>query len=323
MPSNFLVIRWSGMGDIIMTLPAVKWLKKQYRDCRISYLTDTAFSGIVEKSGMVDRTITIDRRGFAATDRFVSSLAGAMKSIHHLRREKIDMAFDLQGFGETAVLAYISGAPVRVGRIKGSPLRKRVYNSAINADWEKEHRTQYFVRTVAEACGSIVPTSIDPPELAHRSERIEIPAKIIGLNIGASTESRRWSEKYFFDLAKRLAAKGAAIRIFLGPQERYLTEAAHRACRINGWDFSSHQRMEPLMEALSQCSLLISNDTGPGHLAAALGLPVITLFSSGDPDNVRPLARHARWFRNKNDINQIQVADVELASRELLNATYP
>ena len=72
------------------------------------------------------------------------------------------------------------------------------------------------------------------------------------------------------------------------------------------------------MEALSQCSLLISNDTGPGHLAAALGLPVITLFSTGDPDNVKPLARHARWFRNETDINQIRVADVATACLELL-----
>lgn len=323
MPSNFLVIRWSGMGDIIMTLPAVKWLKKQYRNCRVSYLTDTAFAGIVEKSGLVDRTVRIDRRGFAATDRFISSVTGTMKSIYYLRREKIDMAFDLQGFGETAALAYLSGAPVRVGRIKGSPLRKRIYNSAINADWEKEHRTQYFIRAVAEACGFNVPDSIDFPELAHRSDRIESPEKIIGLNIGASTESRRWSEKYFFELAQRLAAKGAAIRIFLGPQEKYLIEAARKACRINGWNFSSHRQMEPLMEALSQCSLLISNDTGPGHLAAALGLPVITLFSTGDPDNVRPLSKHARWFRNKNDINQIRVSDVEQAGWELLNATYP
>ena len=318
MPSNFLVIRWSGMGDIVMTLPAIKWLKKQYRNCRISYLTDTAFAGIVEKSGLVDRTVRIDRRGFAATDRFASSLAGAIKSIYSLRREKIDMAFDLQGFGETAVLAYLSGAPVRVGRIKGSPLRKRIYNSAINADWEKEHRTQYFIRTVAEACGFDVPASMDSPELAHRSDRIEIPAKIIGLNIGASTESRRWSEKHFFALAKRLAANGAAISIFLGPQEKYLIEAARRACRINGWDFSSHRQMEPLMAALSQCSLLVSNDTGPGHLAAALGLPVITLFSTGDPDNVRPLSRNARWFRNETDINQIRVADVATACLELL-----
>ena len=72
------------------------------------------------------------------------------------------------------------------------------------------------------------------------------------------------------------------------------------------------------MKALSECHLLISNDTGPGHLAAALDLPVVTLFSTGSPENVRPLATRAKWFRNETDINQIAVVDVEQACLELL-----
>ena len=74
------------------------------------------------------------------------------------------------------------------------------------------------------------------------------------------------------------------------------------------------------MEALSQCRLLISNDTGPGHLAAAMGIDVITLFSSGSPDNVKPLAKQALWFRNETDINRINVSDVEKGCLEILSA---
>ncbi len=321
---NFLIIRWSGMGDIIMTLPAIKWLKDNFENCHISYLTDTAFAGIVEKSESVDSIAKIDRRGIATTGRFTSSVAGAISSMFRIRRKKIDMAFDLQGFGETAIIAYLSGAPVRIGRIKDSPLRKRVYNSPILADWENEHRTRYFARAVAEALGSEAPTTIEPPRIKIKTNlKNPPPERIIGLNIGASTESRRWSELNFFELAKRLAPKGFAIRFLLGPQEVFLMKATQKVCRQNNWDFSLHRQIESLIKAVSECCLLISNDTGPGHLAAALGLPVITLFSTGDPDNVRPLTRHARWFRNKNDINQIRVADVEQASWELLNATYP
>ena len=57
MPHKFLVIRWSGMGDIVMTLPAIRWLKKQFKGCHISYLTDSTFAGILDHSGLVDRII--------------------------------------------------------------------------------------------------------------------------------------------------------------------------------------------------------------------------------------------------------------------------
>jgi heptosyltransferase-1 len=317
---NFLIIRWSGMGDIIMTLPAIKWLKDHFENCHISYLTDTAFAGIVEKSESVDSIAKIDRRGIATTGRFTSSVAGAISSMFRIRRKKINMAFDLQGFGETAIIAYLSGAPVRIGRIKGSPLRKHVYNSPILADWENEHRTRYFARTVAEAFGSEAPITIEPPRIKIKSNLKNPPSeRIIGLNIGASTESRRWSELNFYELAKRLAPKGFAIRFLLGPQEAFLVKATKKVCRQNNWDFSLHRQIESLIKAVSECCLLISNDTGAGHLAAALDIPVVTLFSTGSPDNVRPLAKTAKWFRDIDDINRISVSVVEEASLTILD----
>jgi len=315
---KILVIRWSGMGDIIMTLPAVKWLKDHFQGCHISYLTDIAFAAILQKSNLIDSIETIDRRGFTSPKRFLSAAAGTLATVYHLRGSKFNMAFDLQGFGETALLALLSGAPIRVGRIKDSSLRRWIYNHPIEADWIAEHRSRYFIRTVAEACAAAVPAVIDPPELKIASGRDHGARPFIGLNIGASTESRRWSEQNFIELAKRLSRRGHGIRFFLGPQEKLLTTTIRQVCLENHWDFSRHTRMEPLMQTIAECRLLVSNDTGPGHLAAALGIPVITLFSSGDPDNVKPLAKEALWFRNQTDINLITVAEVEDACLELL-----
>lgn len=315
---KILIIRWSGMGDIIMTLPAVKWLKEHFQNCHISYLTDIAFAAILEKSGLVDCIEAIDRRGFTSGKRFLSASDGVLATVYHLRRAGFNMTFDLQGFGETALLARLSGAPIRVGRVKNSPLRRWIYTTPVEADWAAEHRTRYFVRTVAEACGAGAPAVIDPPELKLSSGPNSTERSYVGLNIGASTESRRWSEQHFIALAKRLSGRGYDIRFLLGPQENFLTTVIRPACLENNWGFACHNRMEPLMDALSRCRLLVSNDTGPGHLAAALGIPVITLFSSGDPENVKPLAKRLLWFRNEADINRITVSEVEQACLELL-----
>jgi len=317
---KILVIRWSGMGDIIMTLPALKWLKEHFQDCRISFLTDTAFAAILEKSGLVDCIESIDRRGFASGKRFISAAAGTLTTVYHLRRHNFDMVFDLQGFGETALLALLSGSPVRVGRVKNSSLRRWIYTTPIEADWAAEHRSRYFVRAVAEACGAAVPPVIDPPELKIEPGPASKHRPYVGLNIGASTESRRWSERHFIELARRLSRRGYGIRFFLGPQEKFLTDALRPTCLENQWDFALHNRMAPLMKTIAECRLLVSNDTGPGHLAAAMGIPVITLFSTGDPENVKPLAERSLWLRNVSNINLITVPEVEEACLQLLQS---
>ena len=97
-----------------------------------------------------------------------------------------------------------------------------------------------------------------------------------------------------------------------------MIDTVKEVCMNSSWEVSVQSRIEPLMQALSECNLLVSNDTGPGHLAAALDVPVITLYSTGRPENVGPMAVGVRWFRNEADINDIRVDDVEQACVELL-----
>jgi heptosyltransferase-1 len=207
---------------------------------------------------------------------------------------------------------------VRVGRVKGSALRKRLYTVPILADWEHEHRANYFLWTIQGAFGIHDTKMANRPQLPNLHLQSDPSSRRIGFNLGASTSSRRWSEHHFLQLAEKLSNKGLIPRLFLGPQESFLEPTVRNACRQKGWEFFALEDITELMEALSECHLLVSNDTGPGHLAAALDLPVITLFSTGSPENVRPLATRAKWFRNETDINQITVVDVEQACLELL-----
>jgi heptosyltransferase I len=316
---RFLVIRWSGMGDVVMTLPALKWLSDHFRHCEICYLTDRSFAKIPQLSEHVHHVTTIDRRGFKTRKNLPKTIWQTVVTIFRLRRKKFHMVFDLQGFGETSIIAFLTGAPTRLGRVKESPLRRRMYTIPILADWEHDHRSRYFVKAITRAFGYGAPAYLDRP-LIRVGEKKPVARRLrIGLNIGASTASRRWSEKNFFLLAHRLSLKGYTIRFFLGPQERFLAETVKCRCDAEGWEFFIHKDLDTLIAALSACRLLVSNDTGPGHLAAALDIPVVTLFSTGSPENVRPLATHGKWLRNRSDINEISVSDVETACRSLLD----
>lgn len=314
---RFLVIRWSGMGDVVMTLPAVKWLKGRFPGSSICYLTDCAFTGIPLRSGLVRWVEAIDRRGFKSK-RLPAAALQTVRLVWMLRRSRFHAVFDLQGFGETSLIAYLTGAPVRVGRVKGSPLRRRIYTVPIRSDWEKEHRSEYFLNAVVRGLGGEQAAAPLPCRLLFQTEEASrCSDRVVGLNIGASTESRRWSEKNFFDLALRLSRRGFRIRFILGPQEAFLESAVRKRCAAEKWEITLHRELDPLIDALAGCRLLVSNDTGPGHLAAALGIPVVTLFSTGSPENVRPLAVHGKWLRDRSDINRIEVSEVESACLDL------
>ena len=318
---RFLVIRWSGMGDVVMTLPAVRWLRNRFKSCHITYLSEAAYAKIIEASGCVDSIETFNRKGFSRPRAFIPSILSLIPVLWRLHRGRFDYAFDLQGFGETALLAYLSGAKVRIGRSTESFLRKQIYTDPIHADWGRDHRSLFFLRAVAGAFVPILPDTVDPPKLRTlHPDHSPKDGLLIGLNIGASTESRRWSEQHFFELARRLAEQKYKIRFFIGPQETFLMETVKKACVKAGWELFSQIEMESFIEALSECALLVSNDTGPGHLAAALDVPIVTLYSTGNPENVGPLAIRTRWFRDEANINRIQVAEVEEACLELLRS---
>lgn len=306
------------MGDIVMTLPALQWIRDRFPDAAISYLTDTSFAAIPRMSGLADEVFAVDRRGFKTPRRVIQAAGGVLKTAGRLAFSSFHAAFDLQGFGETAILARLSGAPLRAGRVKGSWLRRRMYTFSISGDWEKEHRTAFFVRAVSGAFGEPFPQGPHFPSLPRPKGAFPDTSRVVGLNIGASTESRRWSEDHFFKLARLLSRQGWGVKFFVGPGEIPLIPKVHDACAKNRWGFSFHDRLGPFIRDLCRNRMLISNDTGPGHLAAAFGMPVVTLFSTGTPGNVAPMARRSAWLREKDDINRIRPEDVAGAALELL-----
>lgn len=319
MAKNFLVIRWSGMGDIVMALPALRFLKEREPGCHVTFLTDRAFSAIPRWSNLADEVVFIDRQAFKNPRTRLKAASGAVAAVRALRKRKYDIAFDLQGFGETALLAFLSGSPARVGRVKGSKLRERIYTRNIRQDWATVHRSRFFVDAVAFGLGVGQPEAFDPPAIFFDSVETAFDRPTVALNIGASTPSRRWPEDRFLRLAGELSRQGFGAHFLLGPQEAFLLEEVRNGCEANGWTFALHREMGPLAKDIAGCSLMVSNDTGPGHLAAAMGLPVVTLFSTGDPDNVRPLAPRSRWFRDAEEIGRIDPMDVLAACLELLS----
>ncbi|MFA6630112.1 MAG: glycosyltransferase family 9 protein [Sulfuricurvum sp.] len=310
--TRFLIIRYSGLGDLVMLLPTLRKLKTHYPDSTVTLLTDTSNRDFAKLScGLINDTICVNRKVFKQKH-FVAAAKEIIAMLFKIRK-RFDIVIDFQSFGETATISYLSNAKEKWGAEKKSKYNYG-YTDLVPYD-TSGHRSQLFARIAK------VDESLSRPKicLTQNSElfRQAIAAKLdqskptIGLNIGSTSESRRWSEQNFFQLASDLSER-YTILVFIGPLEQQYKEV------FKDFAIVENTTLEQLCGAISLCSYFISNDTGPVHLAGALGIPTLTLFSTGEDENVGCLNPYKRALR-KPDINAITVSDVSDELKALEN----
>ncbi len=301
---RILAIRYSGLGDVVMLLQTLEKLKNKYENCHITLLTDKSNISLKDIScGMIDEVISLDRSVFRKRKYFLS-LVEIVKLFPKIRKQ-FDMTIDFQNFGETATLTYFTNAKIKLG----SP-KKDKYNygyTEIIKRSDHNHRSQLFSRIAK------VDDNLDYSKLCLNNEAINFKEqlnkqldkskKTIGLNIGSTQDSRRWNENNFSKLNDILKAN-YNILIFIGPCEK-----AYKYAFKEDSFFIEDINLIKLSGAISICDCFISNDTGPVHIAAALQISTLTLFSTGNDFNVGALSNKKQSIKNVN-INKITVNEV-------------
>ena len=301
---RILAIRYSGLGDVVMLLQTLEKLKNKYENCHITLLTDKSNISLKDIScGMIDEVISLDRSVFKKRKYFLS-LVEIVKLFPKIRKQ-FDMTIDFQNFGETATLTYLTNAKIKLG----SP-KKDKYNygyTEIIKRSDHNHRSQLFSRIAK------VNDNLDYSKLCLNNEAINFKEqlknqidknkKTIGLNIGSTQDSRRWNENNFSKLNDILKAN-YNILIFIGPCEK-----AYKYAFKEDSFFIEDINLIKLSGAISICDCFISNDTGPVHIAAALQISTLTLFSTGNDFNVGALSNKKQSIKNVN-INKITVNEV-------------
>lgn len=302
---RILAIRYGGLGDIVMLLPTLQAIKQRYPMATLTLLCDKPNAGLQKIScGVIDEVITIDKESFRQK-RVGTVLKDIAKLLALWRR--FDIVYDFQSFGETALLSWIAGKK-RIGAIKKAKYAKFY---TVHRPYEtQQHRSEHFAQIADEEMCTLPKLCVD--KKSSFADRIDPHKKTLGLNIGSTQEYRRWSEQKFNEVAKYFLQKGYNVLVFFGPkEERFLPIFDERVVKVYGVD------LEELAATIRLCNLFISNDTGPVHMAAALGVPTVTLFSTGDDWHVGCL-NEIKSFIKKKDIDDITVQEVIETSEKLL-----
>ncbi|MFN0117907.1 MAG: lipopolysaccharide heptosyltransferase II [Elusimicrobiota bacterium] len=266
------VIRFSSLGDVVLTTAIFPNLKKHWPEAEIHVLTKKAYSSVFLRNSCVDKVIDYD-----------SSVDGFSQLAARIRNEKFDVIIDLHGNLKSWCLRFLAGAPLTV------VVQKRTFDRRLLV-WFKQI-SPWLKKSVRERildCLSIldVPiisteTRLYPKVADQYLHDLAIPedALLIGLAPGAKHATKRWPVSRFIEAANRLGELPKAIIFVLGDKsDQAVADQLVKHLRVPYRNLAGITNMEDLISVTSKMSLLLTNDSGLMHIAEALNVPLVAMF---------------------------------------------
>jgi len=285
-PRSFLVVRLGALGDIVHTVPAVAALRETFPEARIGWVVERKWSSLVKMASCVDEVICLE-----------PSAAGYLSCIRRLRSGQYDCVIDFQGLYKSALLARFSGAARRVGRDRASarePGAAQFYSDYVHP--AGRHVAEMNV-SLAVGAGARQPDAMRFPMLVPQKASKQVKAildkagiyEFIVVSPGGGWRSKCWpADRYGAVCADVWGRHGLPAVINIGPGEESLArEVVEAAAPAQSLVLSLP--LPQLGALLMQSKLVISADSGPLHLAAALGARTVGLFGPTDPARNGPL----------------------------------
>ena len=296
MASRLLIVRLGALGDIVHAVPVLAALRRHDPSLQIDWLVDAACAPMLDCVPGLHRRIIVRRRrrGSAPIGKaeFEATAAGYVRAVAYLRRQRYHVAMDLQGLLKSALWARLSGA-TRVIGFSRDHLRER------QASWFYSETVTpptgvHVVRknlAMAEALGAS-PDLVEVPLRGERSgavEAVRSGAPYAVINPGAAWPNKRWPAARFGAVARHLHERHQLRAVVTyGPGEQGLADALVAASG-GAATLAPPTRIGELVALMEGARLVVSGDTGPLHMAAATGAPIVGLFGPTWP------ARNGPW----------------------------
>jgi heptosyltransferase-1 len=301
-----LVVRLGAMGDILHAMPAVTALRQAHPEWFLGWAVEPQWRGLLSAGDCTQRSPQmplVDRIHIVPAKQWARApLSGkTLRAIRQIRRElrdsSYDIAIDLQGAVRSAVIARWARAERLIGEDKPrEPAARWFFRERVPT--QGTHVIEQAIEVVNRLAGEslpFVPASLPTEESAEKAADA-VPQPFVLLNPGAGWGAKRWPIDRYAEVACALHGDGNSIVVNAGPGEEQLAQELRR---IAG-DFI-HPVQPTLTELIAitrKAALIIAGDTGPLHLASALGRPVVAIFGPTDPARNGPFGGSFRVLRH-------------------------
>jgi lipopolysaccharide heptosyltransferase I len=279
------IIKPSALGDIVHSLPVLTALRRRFPHAHICWLVNRSYEPLLQGHPHLDETLAFDRRVMRAG--WWKGTRAALGFVATLRRRRFDLVIDLQGLFRSGVMAALTGARRRIGLHSSREGAALFYSHAVGVpSIGTIHAVdRYWEAVAALGVGDVakefhVPVT-DPARQWAAAMLRGLPRPWLMLGVGSRWVTKRWPPHHFAALVRQAQALfgGAAIFVGGGGDEARLAEEARVGLTGSALNLSGRTTLLQLVAVLAAADVMVANDTGPLHLAAALGRPVVAPYT--------------------------------------------
>jgi heptosyltransferase I len=298
---KILIIKLSSIGDVVHSLPFLEVIRERFPHARIDWLVEEESSQIVEGHAALDRVIVSRRKTWQNRlikgAGYLQVLREAMQFLEEVRKYKYDLVVDLQGLFKSGILVGLSRGKRKIGMLGAREGGGFFLNEPpVPVDYEQHAVDRYLEVAKYLGCSDLswkglIPV-LDPDiktvkELIHEKGLEKTPLVVV--NPMARWKTKLWESENFAVLADRLRNELSCQVVFTGGrQDREIIKYILTMMKEKPLNLAGRTSLKELAYLFTTCSVLITTDTGPMHIAAAMGCRVIALFGPTDPRRTGP-----------------------------------
>lgn len=304
-PADKILIRavnW--LGDAVMATPALAAIRQTWPKAELVVLANPLVSQLLAHHPWIDRVLIFDRAGEHA------GIKGRLRLAAQLRQERFDLALILPNSFDSALIPWLAGIPVRLG--KASDGRSLLLTGCYREKSATipQHELLYYLDllghfgingTVREPLLFTTPDEDRSAEKLLSQSGIQPGQTILGINAGATFGSaKRWYPERFAQAGAILAERWQAkIVLFGGPDEVGIVAEIEQGLAGNCLNLAGKTTVRELIALLKRCNFMITNDSGPMHIASAFGVPLVAIFGPTDHSGTAPCSNKANIVRTQ------------------------
>ena len=295
---RILLIKPSAIGDVVHTLPILALLRRRWPEAHVAWLLTPACAGLLEGHPLLNEVIVFERRRFGRSWRDPAVAVGLVNFVRELRRRRFDLVIDLQGLLRSGMLAWETRAPVRIGFANARELAPLFYTHRVPIGTAEQHAIDRYLKVAAALGCEVNGGPVEFPFHVTDEDRRQVAQMLNGtdryavLLPGTNWATKRWPVERYADLVAPLRERFGLGTVVAGsPDEVDL------AARVGGINLAGKTSLRQLAALIDRADLVIANDSGPMHIAAAMNKPLVTLFGPTNPVRTGPYRREDSVLR--------------------------
>lgn len=311
---NILIVKTSAIGDVTHTMPALTCLRNHFPEAHITWLVEEAASDLIVDHKSVDRVLVSKRQKWVKEfrdGRWLGSFRKAKGFVRQLREREYDLVIDFQGLLKSGIWVWLSKGKKRVGFGRGMQhsegsyifLNKRV--PAVDMEIHALDRELLLLEAIDVPCAGI--TYDFPITQLHRQKIDQLlneagfqkgKQPLIAINPQTKWVTKLWYNDRFAEVADRLADQNVFVVFTGGAADTLVISEIQKKMRQVSLDLTGKSSLKELAALYERADVVISTDTGPMHIAAAVGTPVVALFGPTAPWRTGPHGEKHQVLRN-------------------------